>query len=90
MDKNTKLALELEREYEQTGDNAGTPMPKAKSIAEAVAVAKKRKAKIGTSIDPDVLEAFKAKAARLGIPYQTLLNSIVKRYVDGTLDIEAA
>lgn len=90
MDKNTELALELEREYEQTGDNAGTTMPTAKSMAEAVAIAKKRKAKIGTSIDPDVLEAFKAKAIRVGIPYQTLLNSIVKRYVDGKLDIEAA
>lgn len=44
----------------------------------------------GTSFDPGVLEAFKAKAERVGIPYQTLLNSVVKRYTESKLDIEVA
>lgn len=55
-----------------------------------IAIVKKRKTKVGTSFDPGVLEAFKAKAERVGIPYQTLLNSVVKRYTESKLDIEVA
>ena len=87
---NKELALALEREYDESGDNAGIAMPPAPSIAEAVATVKKRKTKVGTSFDPGVLEAFKAKAERVGIPYQTLLNSVVKRYTESKLDIEVA
>jgi len=85
-----ELALTLEREYKETGDNAGTAMPPAPSMAAAIATVKKRKTKVGTSFDPGVLEAFKAKAERVGIPYQTLLNSVVKRYTESKLDIEVA
>ena len=85
-----ELALALEREYEETGDNAGVAMPSAPSMAAAIATVKKRKTKVGTSFDPGVLEAFKAKAERVGIPYQTLLNSVVKRYTESKLDIEIA
>ena len=85
-----ELALALEREYEETGENAGTAMSPAPSIAAAIATVKKRKTKVGTSFDPGVLEAFKAKAERVGIPYQTLLNSGVKRYTESKLDLEVA
>lgn len=85
-----ELALALEREYKETGDNAGTAMPPAPSMAAAIATVKKRKTKVGTSFDPGILEAFKAKAERVGIPYQTLLNSVVKRYTESKLDIEVA
>ena len=86
-----ELALAIEREYEEMGENAGTAMPPpAPSIAAAIATVKKRKTKVGTSFDPGVLEAFKAKAERVGIPYQTLLNSVVKRYTESKLDIEVA
>ncbi|SHL29509.1 hypothetical protein [Fibrobacter sp. UWH4] len=85
-----ELALTLEREYDETGDNAGFAMPPAPSMAAAIATVKKRKTKVGTSFDPGVLEAFKAKAERVGIPYQTLLNSVVKRYTESKLDIEVA
>ena len=85
-----ELALALEREYDETGDNAGVAMSPAPSMAEVVATVKKRKTKVGTSFDPGVLEAFKAKAERVGIPYQTLLNSVVKRYTESKLDIEVA
>ena len=88
--KNKELALALEKEYEETGDNAGTAMPPVPSMAAAIAMVKKRKTKVGTSFDPGVLEAFKAKAERVGIPYQTLLNSVVKRYTESKLDIEVA
>lgn len=85
-----ELALALEREYEKTGDNAGIAMPPAPSMAAAIDTIKKRKTKVGTSFDPGVLDAFKAKAERVGIPYQTLLNSVVKRYTESKLDIEIA
>ncbi len=35
-----------------------------------------------------VIGVFKAKAERVEIPYQTLLNSIVKRYTKSMLDIK--
>ena len=54
--KNKELALALEKEYEETGDNAGTAMPPAPSMAAAIAIVKKRKTKVGTSFDPGVLE----------------------------------
>ena len=85
-----ELALTLEKEYEETGGNAGTAMPPVPSMAAAIAIVKKRKTKVGTSFDPGVLEAFKAKAERVGMPYQTLLNSVVKRYTESNLDIEVA
>ena len=85
-----ELALAIEREYEETGENAGTAMPPAPSMAAAIATVKKRKTKVGTSFDPGILEAFKAKAERVGIPYQTLLNSVVKRYTESKHDIEVA
>lgn len=85
-----ELVLAIEREYEETGENAGTAMPPAPSMAAAIATVKKRKTKVGTSFDPGILEAFKAKAERVGIPYQTLLNSVVKRYTESKLDIEVA
>lgn len=65
-------------------------LSKAIAASKERAAAKTRKSKVGTSFDPGVLEAFKAKAERVGIPYQTLLNSIVKRYTEGKLDIEPA
>ena len=45
-----ELALALERENEETGDNAGVAMPSAPSMAAAIATVKKRKTKVGTSI----------------------------------------
>lgn len=62
------------------------------ALQKAISATKERarKIKIGTSIDPDVLEKFKAKAERVGIPYQTLLNSVLKRYTESKLDIEVA
>ncbi|OWV21068.1 hypothetical protein B7982_12500 [Fibrobacter sp. UWB2] len=65
-------------------------LSKAIAASKERTAAKSRKSKVGTSFDPGVLEAFKAKAERVGIPYQTLLNSIVKRYTEGKLDIEPA
>lgn len=86
---------EAEREHAKAVKNGLSfsgpgALKKAINAAKERAAAKSRKAKVGTSFDPGVLEAFKAKAERVGIPYQTLLNSVVKRYTEGNLDIETA
>lgn len=83
-----EMALAFEREYEETGTNAGTPFPPGTTIQEAVAEIKKRM--ISMRVEPDVIERLKEKAKRVGIPYQTLAASVLKRYVDSNLDIEAA
>ena len=85
---------EAEKEHRwavKNGLSFSGPGALSKAIAASKErAAKSRKSKVGTSFDPGVLEAFKAKAERVGIPYQTLLNSIVKRYTEGKLDIEPA
>lgn len=43
--------------------------------------------KVGISLrlDLHILESLKAEAARMGIPYQTLINSILHRFTTGEL-----
>ncbi len=91
----TMTEAEAEKEHRwavKNGLSFSGPGALSKAIAASKkrAAAKARKSKVGTSFDPGVLEAFKAKAERVGIPYQTLLNSIVKRYTESKLDIEPA
>lgn len=83
-----EMGLAYEREYEETGTNAATPFPPGTTIQEAFAEMKKRM--ISMRVEPGVIARLKIKAKRVGIPYQTLAASVLKRYVDGNLDIEAA
>lgn len=43
------------------------------------------KSAISIRLDGSVLAGFKTEAARLGIPYQTLIGSVLHRYVNGEL-----
>ncbi len=43
------------------------------------------KERINLRIDPAVREKFQLQADADGIPYQTLINSVLKKYVDGKL-----
>jgi predicted DNA binding CopG/RHH family protein len=43
------------------------------------------KVPISIRLDGSVLASLKSEAKRLGIPYQTLLGSILHRYAEGTL-----
>lgn len=57
-------------------------------IARIVAIAKntdKKSKSISFRIDPKNLSHFKANAAREGLPYQTLLYSLVHKYNTGQL-----
>ena len=60
------------------------------AIKKAVLAAKTRKVMMTARIDPETILKIKEKADRVGIPYQTLINSILKRYADGKLQIETA
>lgn len=60
------------------------------AIEKAVRTAKAHKVMMTARIDPETILKIKEKADRVGIPYQTLINSILKRYADGKLNIEAA
>jgi predicted DNA binding CopG/RHH family protein len=43
------------------------------------------KDRINLRIDPTVKAKFIKKSEIEGIPYQTLINSVLKKYIDGTL-----
>jgi len=43
------------------------------------------KSAISIRLDGSVLAAFKTEALRMGIPYQTLIGSVLHRYVNGEL-----
>jgi predicted DNA binding CopG/RHH family protein len=43
------------------------------------------KSAISIRLDGSVLAAFKTEAARMGIPYQTLIGSVLHRYANGEL-----
>ncbi len=43
------------------------------------------KSAISIRLDGSVLAAFKTEASRMGIPYQTLIGSVLHRYVNGEL-----
>ncbi len=43
---------------------------------------------ISVRVNSTDLEKFKTKAADAGVPYQTLLTSLMKRYVEGKLRLD--
>ena len=48
-------------------------------------IASDTKDRINLRIDPNIKEKFIKKSEDEGIPYQTLINSVLKKYVDGKL-----
>lgn len=57
----------------------------ARLMGSARATSSPPKERITTRLPARDLARLKAKAMELGIPYQTLLASVVHRYVEGTL-----
>ena len=41
-------------------------------------------------MDCEDIDGIKAKAARMGVNYQTLINSLVHRYLNGTVSFSEA
>lgn len=58
---------------------------KTKSEAEAIAKNTLKKKPVNVRLYEMDIKALKSMAARDGIPYQTLLSSVVHKYVNGTL-----
>jgi predicted DNA binding CopG/RHH family protein len=47
----------------------------------AAAAPVKKSVLISMKVEPDLLEAFKAKAAAMGVPYQTQIKKLMKSWV---------
>lgn len=50
--------------------------------------AESRKRMVSIRMDADDIEGIKAKAARMGVNYQTLINSLVHRYLNGAVSFQ--
>ena len=57
------------------------------ALSKAIAAAKARSAARMVSIrmDCEDIEGIKAKAARMGVNYQTLIKTLIHRYLNGTV-----
>ncbi len=72
-----------EQEYEDAFDEF-VPSPESERAA-LIAAAKTGRRPLSVRIDSADIAALKRLAAREGMPYQTLLGSIVHKYVSGNL-----
>ena len=45
---------------------------------------------VSIRMDIDDIDGIKAKAARMGVNYQTLINSLVHRYLNGSVSFSEA
>jgi len=73
----------IERRNYKAGKNALTPKRLAALQAAARATMGGGRAKISLRLPKTDLERLKAKALREGMPYQTLINSILHKAVSG-------
>lgn len=60
------------------------------ALSKAIEAAKARSAEgrarmVSIRMDQDDIEGMKAKAARMGVNYQTLIKTLVHRYLNGTV-----
>ena len=57
------------------------------ALSKAIAAAKARSAarKVSIRMDCEDIEGIKAKAARMGVNYQTLIKTLIHRYLNGTV-----
>ena len=86
MNKSYPDGIELdaqEQEYEDSFDKF-IPAPESERIA-LIAAAKSGRRPLSVRIDSADIVALKRLAAREGMPYQTLLGSIIHKYVSGNL-----
>jgi len=72
----------IEKENPQSIDNFSEEL---ELITQSVKHKITSKKQINFRINENDLEKLKAKALQEGIPYQTLLNSIIHKYVNGML-----
>jgi predicted DNA binding CopG/RHH family protein len=89
MNKKSKKAIKLdEEEIEiQNAYEKGTIKTRApsKSLIEAAKATIKKNKNINIRITENDLSSIKMKAAREGLPYQTLIGSLLHKYASGYL-----
>jgi len=77
-----KIVDYIENKNPQTIDNFSEELELLTKSAKHKITSKKQ---VNFRINESDLEKLKAKALQEGIPYQTLLNSIIHKYVNGML-----
>ena len=77
-----KLVDYIENKNPKTIDNFNEELELITKSVKHKVTAKKQ---VNFRINENDLEKLKAKALKEGIPYQTLLNSIIHKYVNGML-----
>ena len=81
MDREEKDILDaFEKGKLKKSKNASKEIEKHRKVAEATF---KKDARINSRLSYKDLRSLKAKALREGIPYQTLVSSVLHKYVDG-------
>ena len=73
----TKLKKNIEEDLEK-----GQYQKSQRDNAKLKEMASETKNRIDLRVEPEVKEAFIRMAEKEGIPYQTLINSVLKKYVD--------
>lgn len=88
IDEYEKELLELE---ESGLIKADPPNPKEKkALVEAARNTLQKDRRINIRISKRDLVSLKRKANRFGMPYQTLISSVLHRYVSGDIQVEPA
>ena len=79
----TEVEADAEHKWaEANGLSFSGPGALSKAIA---AVKERRKQMVSMRLDPENIEGMKARAKVEGIPYQTLINSVLHRFLNGEL-----
>ncbi len=78
------IELDVEEQEYEDAFNEFVPAPEAER-ASLISAAKTGRRPLSIRIDSSDIAALKRLAAREGMPYQTLLGSIIHKYVSGNL-----
>ena len=83
----TEAEADAEHEWAKTnGLSFSGPGALSKAIAAAKARSSESKARmVSIRMDSEDLEGIKAKAARMRVNYQTLIKTLIHRYLNGTV-----
>jgi len=85
-EKMTEAEAEAEHKWaEANGLSFSGPGALSKAIAAAKARSESKARMVSIRMDSEDLEGIKAKAARMGINYQTLIKTLIHRYLNGTV-----
>jgi len=85
-EKMTEAEAEAEHKWaEANGLSFSGPGALSKAIAAAKARSESKARMVSIRMDSEDLEGIKAKAARMGVNYQTLIKTLIHRYLNGTV-----